>query len=460
MPTELVVHSNVLKNTLLVSRQDVASNYRAVKCLINGGAPRPRTAVGGKKTRAARFFQSAGSPRQQFLAVVLLGGALLADGCSAYAQVATPVAAANEFHFVVLGDSQFHDPAGFNRIVDDVKLLHPAFVIQVGDMIRGYSGDLAKIREEWNRFRRQIAPLAPIAFMPVPGNHDLYNAGRKADVELEKIYREYWGATYYSFDYQNSLFVVLNTDAPEQENRIESEQWTWLSKTLNASSAQHVFIFMHRPPHTLDNAEALHDLLREHRVRYVFYGHHHHYHFDERDGIAYVMTNAAANSALTQDSAGSFDHLLHVSVRDLTTALAVVRADAIENPEFVHPSDNYDLYNISRELIARKIPLLDVAEDDGRYRWLMPLRLKNPTQRSLNLFIQCASNDDRWLFAPQSIEPVRLAAEASTVVALEASYTVERQPESSPTCLIRIPIQKRDGEWLDYTVEVEGQLDR
>lgn len=398
--------------------------------------------------------------RLQLLALALLGSALLPGVNPAFAQVATPVVADDEFHFVVLGDSQFHDPAGFNRIIDDVKLLSPAFVIQVGDMIRGYTDDLVKIRGEWNRFRLQIAPLAPIAFMPVPGNHDLYNASRKADLELEKVYREYWGATYYSFDYQNSLFVVLNTDAPAQENRIDSEQWAWLNRTLNAASEQHVFVFMHRPPNTLDNAEALHELLREHRVRYVFYGHHHHYHFDERDGIRYVMTNAAANSALSQESLGSFDHLLQVSVRDSTTRLAVVRADAIENPEFVHPSDNYDLFNISRKLVARKIPLLEVAEGDGSYRWQMPLHLKNPTQRSLDLFIQCTSKDGRWQFSPRSIEPVRLGAESSTIVQLEASYTRERQPESSPICLIRVPIQKRDGEWVDYTAEAEGQLDR
>jgi predicted phosphodiesterase len=399
--------------------------------------------------RVARNLQG------QLLAFVLLGSVL-----PAFAQIATPVVADNEFHFVVLGDSQFHDPAGFNRIVDDVKLLHPAFVLQVGDMIRGYSDDLLKIRGEWNRFQLQIAPLAPIAFMPVPGNHDLYNASSKSSVAVEKIYREYWGATFYSFDYQNSLFVVLNTDGPEEENRIGPEQWAWLKKTLNASAALHMFLFMHRPPHTLDNAEALHELLREHRVRYVFYGHHHHYHFDERDGIRYVMTNAAANSALSQASVGSFDHLLHVSVRDSTTGLAVVRADAIENPEFVHPSDNYDLFNISRELIARKIPLVEVAEGDGRFRWKMPLPLKNPTQRPLDLFIQCKSNDDRWQFSPQTIEPVRLSTETSTIVQLEVSYTRERQPESSPVCLIRIPFQKRNGEWLDYTIEVEGQLDR
>ncbi len=46
---------SVLENTLLVSRQDVASIYRARQCLINGAAPRPGMAEGGKNARSAIF---------------------------------------------------------------------------------------------------------------------------------------------------------------------------------------------------------------------------------------------------------------------------------------------------------------------------------------------------------------------------------------------------------------------
>jgi 3',5'-cyclic AMP phosphodiesterase CpdA len=47
-------------------------------------------------------------------------------------------------------------------------------------------------------FSTTDCPLAPISFMPVPGNHDLYNARQQADPDIEQIYRETWGATYYS----------------------------------------------------------------------------------------------------------------------------------------------------------------------------------------------------------------------------------------------------------------------
>ena len=55
--------------------------------------------------------------------------------------VVGPIPAGDEFTFVVLGDSQFHDPATYNRMIDDVRHLSPAFVVQVGDMIEGYLDD-------------------------------------------------------------------------------------------------------------------------------------------------------------------------------------------------------------------------------------------------------------------------------------------------------------------------------
>ena len=389
-------------------------------------------------------------------ASVISNGALAQESRPA----TVPVSAVDEFHFVVLGDSQFHDAAGFNRIVDDVRLLYPAFVVQVGDMIAGYTSDLPAIADEWDRFRQQIAPLAPISFMPVPGNHDLYNASRQADPAIEQIYRETWGATYYSFSYRNSLMIILNTDPPGQEQTIDDGQWQWLRETLQQNSREHVFVFMHRPPDTLRNAEALHELLLAHRVRYVFYGHHHHYHFDERDGIRYVMTNAAANSSLTIDAVGGFDHFLQVSVRDSIISFAVIPADSIKTPAYVHPSDNYELFSIARELTPRRVVLTELPQVNGERRWQMPIKLNNPTDRELNLYIQCTSNDDRWLFNPHALAAIKLSARASDEITLEASYLASRQPASSPTCEIQVPFQKRDGEWVDYAINIEAQVDR
>ena len=43
----------------------------------------------------------------------------------------------NEFTFAIIGDSQFNKPETFNRIIEQVAMLNPTLVIQVGDLISG-----------------------------------------------------------------------------------------------------------------------------------------------------------------------------------------------------------------------------------------------------------------------------------------------------------------------------------
>ena len=266
----------------------------------------------------------------------------------------------NEFHFVILGDSQFHDPAKFNRIVDQTKLLMPAFVIQVGDLIQGYNDDLETVNREWSRFKKQIEPLKPIPFLPVPGNHDVYNARRQVDPALEALYESHWGDLFKSFNYKNSQFFLVNTDSLEGKNRIGPKQMKWLEEKLKKSKSQHKFAFMHKPALLLKNTEKVHRLFLRYGVSHVFYGHHHHYHQIVKDGIQYSMTNAAANLAHSLPEAGGFHQLLQVSVSEEQVQVAVITADSIQDANVVSAQDNYDLFAIGRNLTKRKVALLSL----------------------------------------------------------------------------------------------------
>jgi hypothetical protein len=374
---------------------------------------------------------------------------------TAEADPVVPQPAAHEFHFVVLGDSQFDDPAAFNRVVDDVRHLNPAFVVQVGDMIDGYAS-AADVAAQWQRFRRQIAPLDAIPFVPVPGNHDLYNANRRADPELEALYRQQWGPTRRSFDYRNSRFIVLNSDAPGEERRIAPEQFAWLQTRLDEAAAEgsaveHVFVFLHRPPASLDNAADLHALLRRYPVRYVFYGHQHHYHYLERDGIRYVMTNAAADNAVPFPAVGGYDHFLLVTVRDAEARFAVIHADAVEPPDSADADANQALFALWRSLVPEQIAL--VPEADG---WVFAMPLHNPTDRLLSVYVSCAAEDDRWAFQPAAMPVQSLAPGERLDVTLMVRHDVQRTPESLPTCTVQVPVQTRFGAWIPFTRTVTG----
>ena len=357
----------------------------------------------------------------------------------------------NEFHFVILGDSQFHDPAKFNRVVDQTKLLMPAFVIQVGDLIQGYNNDLDSVDREWSRFKKQIEPLEPIPFLPVPGNHDVYNARRQVDPALEELYESHWGDLFKSFTYKNSEFFLINTDSLEGKNEIGSKQLNWLEEQLKLSRGQHKFAFMHRPALLLKNTENVHQLFLRYGVSHVFYGHHHHYHQIVKDGIQYSMTNAAANLAHSLPEAGGFHQLLQVSVSDEKVRVAVITADSIQDANVVSAQDNYDLFTIGRNLTKRKVALEPLRENEFK----LELKFNNKSKRKLLLRIECYSEDNRWLLNPIKIAPLELDPDDTSRLNINAKFDLKREPESTPECKVHIPFQTQSGQWLDINQQIK-----
>ena len=106
-----------------------------------------------------RFITSAVST------VLLLAAIILQSGCSPavfnYDKAALPQAKPwtsenfqnnpDNFQFAVIGDrTGGSDPQGiFSRSMDQLNLLQPEFVINVGDLIEGYSDDKAELNAEW-----------------------------------------------------------------------------------------------------------------------------------------------------------------------------------------------------------------------------------------------------------------------------------------------------------------------
>ncbi len=357
----------------------------------------------------------------------------------------------DEFHFIVLGDAQFDNPTTFNRTIDQVKRLHPAFVIQVGDLIEGYSSDVDMIAEEWQRFQRQIAPLADIPFYAIAGNHDVYGSNKAPDARLEALFEAQWGPLYFSFTYRNALVIGLNSDSRDAPERISDEQIQWMQRILSESDATHRFVFLHRPPMLMSNSTRLHEAFRQGGVDEVIYGHHHHYHHFERDGVRYTMTNASGQMAHEVKAVGGFEHLLHVSIRGADRSIAAIEIDAIHPQDMVAPRDNYDLFSLGRSLVDGVATLVPTTEP---HRFSFNLDLNNSTRRSIATFISCASEDERWVLSPAQIPTVELQPGTQASVRIDASFSEDRTPESLPTCTVKVPFQTFRGEWLDFTETV------
>jgi len=116
------------------------------------------------------------------------------------------------FQFAVIGDRTggANQQETFKLAMDQLNLLRPEFVINVGDIIEGYSDDKAELNAEWQVTDDMLNELK-MPFFRTPGNHDIAN-----DVATE-VWTERYGATYYQFRYLDVLFLIINSEDPPRE---------------------------------------------------------------------------------------------------------------------------------------------------------------------------------------------------------------------------------------------------
>jgi predicted phosphodiesterase len=315
----------------------------------------------------------------------LLTGALLS----------TPsLAAEDTLKFVVWGDSQFHNTGVFERLVRETELLKPAFVVQAGDLIHGYTYDPEKARREWTRFKKQIKPLS-CPYYPVPGNHDVTTR------EIEPVYGEVWGSDkyYYSFDCENIHFIVLDTYLHQQYDTIPPQEMEWLKNDLEKNkSAGHIFIAFHSPLHMNDKYdwESVHALLKQYPVRGVFTGHSHIYDYRIRDGIHYFCLNTSGLMTMYSHLLGRSHHFVIVNVEKDNVAFAVKTDDRILPPDAVPP----DAYKKGSRYLKDEQTIIIPDPSRAAIQEKISIPLENKTKKTRDFHLVWERYDTMWKVEP------------------------------------------------------------
>jgi len=172
------------------------------------------------------------------------------------------------FTFVVLGDSRT-DMYSWAGIARAALKTNPAFVVATGDLVES-----GRFQGQWDRWFEAAEPLlSRTVFMPLLGNHE----------ENSPLYFEQFALPsarqWYSFDYGNAHFVILNT-----EGFLYGEQLEWLEEDLARSNATWRFVYFHRPMYSVGShgcslyvQRAWEGVLERYHVDMVFCGHDHIY---------------------------------------------------------------------------------------------------------------------------------------------------------------------------------------
>lgn len=273
----------------------------------------------------------------------------------------------NEFQFAVIGDrTGGSDPGGiFDRAMHQLNLLQPEFVINVGDLIEGYTDDKGKAAAEWEEIESIIGTLK-MPFFYVAGNHDMGND------TLKQVWLERRGADYYYFRYRDVLFLVLNSEDPSNPAPENLAQLTAEYKRLQAedpAKAQELvaefmagidayrkpmmmgdrqlgyfrqvladnpdvrwtFAFFHQPDWNNEPngpaLQAVEQMLRN-RPHTVITGHEHYYDIQQRNGRDYI-TMGPVGASWHKNGDGNVDHILWVTMKDGGPEIAKITLDGI-----------------------------------------------------------------------------------------------------------------------------------
>lgn len=261
----------------------------------------------------------------------------------------------DNFQFVVVGDRTggANVEGTFDLAADQIRLLQPEFVINVGDLIEGYSDDPADLHAEWDEVDAMLAKME-VPFFRTPGNHDIANS------VAQEVWRERFGATYYSFVYGNTLFLVLDSEDPPREapegmkeklelyNRLQTEDpeqaKTMLAEFMSDESVvaglamqvefheaqtefirdalaqtpdvRWTFLFLHEPAweNPSDSFKALQEMLKGRDHTFIA-GHLHYYDYDNIDGHEHI-TMGPAGASFHHEGPGNVDHVMWVTMTE------------------------------------------------------------------------------------------------------------------------------------------------
>jgi hypothetical protein len=262
----------------------------------------------------------------------------------------------DNFQFAIIGDRTggANVQRTFELAMDQLNLLQPEFVINVGDIIEGYTRDKAELDSMWEEAEAITAKLE-MPFFYVRGNHDV------SYPEAREVWKERYGPGHYHFVYRNSLFMALDSeDAPRLDpppgmeekiklyNRLQTEdpqkakemlaefmkdeavvaglskpvefpeeQLAWIKKTLaDNADVRWTFLFMHEPAweNPSESFKSIQKMLQDRDFTW-FAGHLHYYDYDKIDGKEYI-TMGPAGASFHHEGPGNVDHISWVTMME------------------------------------------------------------------------------------------------------------------------------------------------
>jgi len=239
-----------------------------------------------------------------------------------------------DFRFAVMGDTRGDNSDGINTrvikvLLGRIKTEKVDFIIVVGDMITGS----VKSDTHENRLKmwKDIIEKYGIPFYIGVGNHEI-------ESELsENIVRSVFempenGPTdlkelVYSFNYEDSHFIMLDTAIFNNFHAIGETQLRWLEEDLERNPGKNIFVFGHDPAYPVYNhtgssldkyifqRDGLWSVFKKYNVSAYICGHEHLYNRSVHEGVYQIITGGGGAPITIAKKKGGFYNFLVVDVK-------------------------------------------------------------------------------------------------------------------------------------------------
>lgn len=174
------------------------------------------------------------------------------DGWSEPAAFAT-AADTDDFSFMYMGDIQ-RGYGAWGQLLQQAYAGYPEamFTIQSGDLIDSAESDVQWL--EWQElFTAADGVFDRKPFMPALGNHEYANPALYFKTfALPQNGPDGLKESFYSFDYGNAHFVVLDSNRMGSDGADYEAGISWLASDLQSSNKKWKFVVLHHPPYIVN----------------------------------------------------------------------------------------------------------------------------------------------------------------------------------------------------------------
>lgn len=289
-----------------------------------------------------------------------------------WSDVATITTADNSdsFTFFHVSDSQGGSERHYDKwanLVDTAFTMYPdaSFLMHTGDHVD--HGDNFK---QWKwLFNSASEQLMSSVLMPTAGNHE--NHGEYAlddNFVLSNVpEQDTTSGVYYSFDYNNAHFIVLNSNEDE-DNGISQKQIEWMKADVNASDARWKFVMLHKAPYSngshyddddvIELRKTLSTLMPELGIDMVLQGHDH----------VYLRTDAMNNNEVVEVYEMSVDNngkTYTAKVNPDGTIYAIDGCSGVKYYQTKDPADTDELFPRAEAIVDATYPIFASIRIEG-----------------------------------------------------------------------------------------------